>query len=97
MGQRNGYGVYTYPNGDKYEGEWRDGRRHGQGEYIYKDQGLRYKGGFIFVTEIFAVSLVSKVRTPEKGWGKGKPGEKTECLANLEPSNRVSPAYRRLQ
>jgi len=43
-GQRNGYGVYIYANGDKYLGMWKEDRRHGQGEYIYKDQRLKYKG-----------------------------------------------------
>lgn len=43
-GQRNGYGVYIYANGDKYLGMWKEDRRHGQGEYIYKDHRLKYKG-----------------------------------------------------
>ena len=43
-GQRNGYGVYIYANGDKYLGMWKEDRRHGQGEYIYKNQRLKYKG-----------------------------------------------------
>jgi hypothetical protein len=25
-----GRGIYTYVNGDRYEGEWKDDRRHGQ-------------------------------------------------------------------
>ena len=27
----NGTGIYLYANGDKYAGEWKDGKRHGQG------------------------------------------------------------------
>lgn len=26
---------YTYVNGDRYEGEWKDDRRHGQGIVVY--------------------------------------------------------------
>jgi hypothetical protein len=32
-------GVYTYPNGDVYEGGWRNGLRHGNGKYSYKEDG----------------------------------------------------------
>ena len=28
---QNGYGIYTYFSGDKYVGEWRDRKWHGQG------------------------------------------------------------------
>ena len=27
----NCFGTYTYANGDKYVGEWKDGKPHGQG------------------------------------------------------------------
>ena len=26
----NGYGTYTYANGSKYVGEWKDGKENGQ-------------------------------------------------------------------
>ena len=28
-------GNWTAPNGDKYVGEWRDGKKHGQGTYYF--------------------------------------------------------------
>jgi hypothetical protein len=28
-GKRNGYGVLTYSNKDKYSGNWKDDMRHG--------------------------------------------------------------------
>ena len=31
----NGQGTYTYPNGEKYVGEWKDGEQNGQGTYTY--------------------------------------------------------------
>jgi hypothetical protein len=33
----------TYPSGEKYEGEFRDDKRHGQGTMTYPDGG--YKTG----------------------------------------------------
>jgi len=31
----NGYGTYTYANGSKYAGEWKDGKENGQGTYTF--------------------------------------------------------------
>lgn len=39
--QRNGRGVYTYANGDTYNGEWCDNLRHGQGTYQFADTGAK--------------------------------------------------------
>jgi len=39
----NGYGVYRYKNGDVYEGDFIEGKRHGLGEYVYSDQSY-YRG-----------------------------------------------------
>lgn len=33
----DGEGMYKYPNGDVYVGEWRRGKRHGYGELVKKD------------------------------------------------------------
>jgi len=41
----NGYGAYIWPNGDKYEGEWKDGKMDGQGTFIFPI-GEEHKGGF---------------------------------------------------
>ena len=35
----NCYGTFTYANGDKYVGEVKDGKKHGQGTYTYVDGG----------------------------------------------------------
>ena len=41
---QNGKGVYKYKDsGDKYDGEWLDSRKHGQGVYIWKN-GDKYDG-----------------------------------------------------
>ena len=31
----NGYGIYTSADGDKYIGEWKDGKENGQGTYTW--------------------------------------------------------------
>jgi|TARA_B110000116_G_scaffold258885_1_gene260442 hypothetical protein len=36
-------GTMTYPDGDKYVGEWKDGKGHGQGTYTWAS-GSKYVG-----------------------------------------------------
>ena len=31
----NGYGTYTFASGNKYVGEFKDGKEHGQGTYTF--------------------------------------------------------------
>ena len=35
--KKNGHGTLTFANGNKYEGEWRDGKRNGQGTLYTKN------------------------------------------------------------
>jgi hypothetical protein len=39
------YGKYEYPNGDKYEGEFKNGIRQGMGTYTYAN-GVKYVGEY---------------------------------------------------
>ena len=45
---QEGKGVYTWPSGDRYEGEWRADKINGQGVFIWGPQsnfeGYRYEG-----------------------------------------------------
>ena len=41
----HGYGVKTYADGDKYDGEWEYDRKHGHGVYTKAD-GSKYDGGW---------------------------------------------------
>ncbi|XP_032639447.1 MORN repeat-containing protein 1 isoform X2 [Chelonoidis abingdonii] len=45
--RREGYGLYVYPNPFfQYEGEWKQGRKHGHGKLLFKD-GSYYEGEFV--------------------------------------------------
>ena len=41
----NGYGTFTWTDGAKYVGEFKDGLQHGQGTYITTD-GAKYVGEY---------------------------------------------------
>ncbi len=41
----NGYGTFISSKGDKYVGEWKDGKQHGHGTYTF-DNGDKYVGEF---------------------------------------------------
>ena len=43
----NGNGTFLYPNGDKYQGQWKVGQMQGMGKYEYSN-GDRYEGQFHF-------------------------------------------------
>lgn len=34
---RFGYGILYQANGERYEGEWRNGKKHGKGKNFYKN------------------------------------------------------------
>ena len=39
----DGQGTYIYPNGEKYVGDWKNGKHHGHGTFTYPD-GNMYVG-----------------------------------------------------
>ncbi|MCF0114660.1 MAG: hypothetical protein HUJ56_04850, partial [Erysipelotrichaceae bacterium] len=43
----NNWEKYSYPNGDLYEGELKEGKPHGEGKIIYAKQGWIYEGQFL--------------------------------------------------
>ena len=50
IGEETGV-LYLWENGTKYMGEWKDGKKHGQGTFTYgkgKWEGDKYEGEFKF-------------------------------------------------
>ena len=41
----HGKGIYTWPDGRKYEGEYKDDKKDGEGVYTWPD-GKKYDGGW---------------------------------------------------
>ena len=39
----NGKGIMSYADGDKYDGDWKDGKKNGKGIMSYAD-GEKYDG-----------------------------------------------------
>ena len=42
----NCWGIYTWSNGDKYVGEFKDDKMHGQGKFTWED-GRAYEGAYV--------------------------------------------------
>lgn len=49
--ERHGFGKATLPNGDTYEGQYQNGKRHGTGTYRFSNTA-RYVGELTLTTEI---------------------------------------------
>lgn len=45
-GKKDGYGVLIMPNGDKYEGEWKNDLQNGKGTFTYAN-GDKYEGQWV--------------------------------------------------
>jgi hypothetical protein len=45
-GERHGKGVYTYANGNRYEGGYVEGKRHGKGVHTLPD-GTMHEGDYV--------------------------------------------------
>ena len=46
-GRRNGYGTYTGVSGNKYVGEWKNGKMHGQGSLTRPDGTIMHSGEWV--------------------------------------------------
>ena len=42
----NLFSRIIHADGDRYEGEWKDGKYHGKGEYFHAD-GAQYNGDWV--------------------------------------------------
>jgi hypothetical protein len=41
MDKKHGFGIYTWANGQKYEGKWENGKQHGEGKIIMATGEIR--------------------------------------------------------
>ena len=41
----NGSGIYTFPDGATFDGQWKDDLKHGNGVYTYAD-GFKQEGTY---------------------------------------------------
>ena len=41
QGEAHGQGTQTWPNGDRYEGTWQEGKRHGKGRARERQPRIR--------------------------------------------------------
>lgn len=39
--------MLTYPNKDIYSGNWKSGKKHGQGTYVFNATGMKYVGEWV--------------------------------------------------
>lgn len=77
---KNGYGTYKWSDGDKYEGEWKEGKFHGKGNYFYSNGSTFtgfYKQGKKHGEGVF---VDSKGKDFEGFWENGKRVVKTNTL-----------------
>ena len=43
-GLKHGHGKYYYLNGNTYEGDWQNDKKHGKGRYVYYSTDEYYDG-----------------------------------------------------
>ena len=67
----HGYGEYTWPDGRKYEGNYKYNKKHGQGTYTYSD-GSKYKGEWLNGMQHGKGAIISTEFTKNGIWSAGK-------------------------
>lgn len=44
-GKKDGYGIYVWPDGRRYEGYWKDGCQNGEGTAMFNAGEVTYQSG----------------------------------------------------
>ncbi len=87
----DGYGVYVWDDGERYEGEWKNGKKHGFGTYFYNKQSIYsgtwkngqkyYFGTYYWPDGDFFMGLYKDGKSKDQGvyvYDTGKPKYKYE-------------------
>ncbi|MBK7406909.1 MAG: caspase family protein [Saprospirales bacterium] len=88
---KNGKGIYIYPSGAIYIGEFRDGEIHGIGACHYSD-GSKYQGEWVYRYPEGRGTKTLPDGTKWTGrWKKGQPvDEKGDVVTNLFPGKEIA-------
>jgi len=81
-------GTETLSDGKKYEGEWKDGKRNGQGTFTYPDDGRKYEGEWKGDT-----LERNRIRQERKHHYKGCEWENIYTILKPTPSSPVSDTH----
>jgi len=84
-----GKGTYTYADGTRFEGEFKDGKPHGEGITFYSS-GDRYIGGWVnHAPEGRGVMHFTNGKVYGALWEEGKPLKETEAREKLTWTNNI--------
>ncbi len=88
---KNGTGIYLYPSGAKYIGQFKDGEIHGIGTCYYTD-GSTYRGEWAHrYPEGHGIKTLEDGRTWEGTWKMGLPlDENGKPIENLFPEEKIA-------
>ena len=85
----HGYGVYRYPSGARYEGDWVDGEEHGYGVLIYAN-GARYEGNWVGGEQHgYGVYVYSNGDRYEGNWVDGEPPDDGKIVHATETAEEL--------
>ena len=89
----NGYGTYTWADGEKYVGGFKDGKQHGQGTLTFAS-GDKYVGGFKYGKGHGQGTFTFADGTVDNGiWKNGKlvePNNIKTQIVKKEPKKKTS-------
>lgn len=96
---KEGYGVYSYPSGARYEGEWREGVKEGRGVYYFPKGGL-YEGEWRSGSMAgIGVRTYSSGKVRSGVWEGGKLAQSMEewqCALAVEGANEAASVAKRI-
>lgn len=58
-GYCHGSGTYVRTDGNRYDGEWKDGVKHGRGQFLHLNKGLMQTG--VWVNNVCVFSVIENI------------------------------------